>query len=263
MKLTFCAPLFLLLLATTALASELDQRLAAAQLLETAALVHPAPADTSKFAQVSAAYQKLVAEYPSESRAHAARAEWLWSINEKANSLSEWQAAEKLDPRSARVADALGECALAQGDWNAASAWFQKSVSLEPANSAFHFDLANVWFLGRHQIGRSTGAGDGEKSALAEFKQATTLAPFNIEYARAYAETFYGMENPDWREALQAWNHYREIANSDNFACVNIARIDIKLDLPGDARRVLGNVRGKDFDPVKAHLLTEIKALEH
>lgn len=262
------ALLLLFLFLATAQASDLLEDLHAAKLFETASLAKvsredPKPAEVQKLERVSSVYRALVAHYPDDARSHAARAAWLWSLGEKQDAFIEWTASEKLDPNSASAANALGECSLAQGEAKAASDWFARSAALEPANAAYHFDLANVRFMFRHQLDDPLRPGENLKLALAEFKRASALDPFNINYAQAYAETFYALEDPDWQEASRAWKHYREMTNSDDFACVNLARVYIKLGQPDEARRFLEKVRLKTFAPVKAHLLKEINGTMH
>jgi cytochrome c-type biogenesis protein CcmH/NrfG len=56
-------------------------------------------------------------------------------------------------------------------------------------------DLATAWNVEMTDLLRH---------ALAEFRTASRLSPHDAEYARAYAETFYVIPDPDWAEAEAA-----------------------------------------------------------
>ena len=52
----------------------------------------------------------------------------------------------------------------------------------------------------RFERGLERGYSGSARRALAEFRAASRLSPNDVEYARAYAETFYGVPNPDWAD---------------------------------------------------------------
>jgi hypothetical protein len=60
--------------------------------------------------------------------------------------------------------------------------------------------------------------------ALAEFREVSRLSPSDVEYARAYAETLYGVPNPDWWEAAAAWEHVLALSPKGDFAYLQLAR---------------------------------------
>ena len=90
--------------------------------------------------------------------------------------------------------------------------------------------------------------------------EAARLQPLNPDYARAYAETFYTVPDPDWRAALQAWQHFYEISPGKDFALVNLTRVYMKLGNKSEARASLARVQGPEFDRLKARLKERIDA---
>jgi cytochrome c-type biogenesis protein CcmH/NrfG len=97
--------------------------------------------------------------------------------------------------------------------------------------------------------------------ALFEFREASRLAPMNLEYARAYAETFYGMPNPDWEEAEIAWQHYLELSTDRNFAYLQLARVSLHRHNNAEALSFLDKVSDSAYSEVKEKLRKQAKAL--
>ena len=107
---------------------------------------------------------------------------------------------------------------------------FLLAVHCESDNPDYHFDLGNVEFVFRRDLTAAWKIDSAEllQRALFQFREASRLASTDREYARAYAETFYGMPNPDWKEAQVAWQHYLELSTNRNFAYLQLARVSLK-----------------------------------
>ena len=131
-----------------------------------------------------------------------------------------WRQAQKLDPADAATANALGGAYLRAGHSAEAAEQFGRAVKLASENPAYHFNLANVEFMLRHDLKAAWNVDTPEllEHALSEFRAASRLSPNDVEYARAYAETFYGMPNPDWSAAEAAWKHVLALSGQSDFA---------------------------------------------
>ena len=79
------------------------------------------------------------------------------------------------------------------------------------------------------------------------------------EYARAYAETFYTIPDPDWRVALQAWQHFYEITPGKDFALLNLARVHMKLGNKPEALATLSKVQAPELEKLKTRLRERIE----
>jgi len=77
---------------------------------------------------------------------------------------------------------------------------FARAIELAGENAAYHFNLANVEFMLRHDLSVAWRVDQPDllRRALAEFREASRLSPRDMEYARAYAESFYGTPDADW-----------------------------------------------------------------
>ena len=175
--------------------------------------------------------------------------------------MAEWQAAQTLDPADAETARSLGSAWVREGNVRAAHAQFQRAVDARPEVALYHFDLANVLFLFRHSLLESPGRPNENavlREALAHFHQAAELAPANLEYAEAYADTFYGLPEPDWTAALAAWQRVRALSGpATDFPDSHLARVSLRMGKPGQAETYLEQIHDPQFAPIKTKLLQQ------
>jgi tetratricopeptide (TPR) repeat protein len=244
-----------------------EDELRAVRLLELAVIAQwkatPSSATAaSEAARIDAAYRSLLKKYPADAGIRNAYASFLWSTDRQAEATVEWEHAARLDPANGEIAYHLGGCRLAQGRIKEANEYFEVAVKADPKNALYHYNLATSWYLFRHQI-----SGEGEAAAflsrvLEHFRAAVALAPFNVEFARGYAETFYGIPEPNWLEALEAWRHFATITNDKSFAFSHLARVSLRLGAHSDARHYLSKMTDPRFIRLRANLSRQIDAAE-
>ena len=235
-------------------ASNPQEELRAVKQLETA--WHGSGAAIDERAKLDRLYAELEARHPRDAAIKNGRAEFLWSTDRHEAAVAKWREAERLEPTRARVLNHLGGARLASGDVREALRYFTRASAAEPANPLYHFNVANVAFLFRHDLGET------EENLLAtaarHFAEASRLAPGDAEYVRAYAELFYSMPQPDWRTALAAWQRYRDLSPNKAFALLNLARVHMKLGEKAEARACLALVEGREFERLKTRLSERI-----
>ncbi len=230
----------------------------AAKLLEAALFARQAtPEDWRKLGRV---YEELGTQYPRDATVKNAHAEWLWSMGEHEQAVEMWLGAEKLDPANAVVLDHLGGSLLAAGQAKRAAAYYARATASAPENAAYHHNYANVAYIFRHELldAARPDAAAVLREALTHFAAAARLAPLNPEYARAYAETFYTVPDPDWNAALRAWQHFYEISPGKDFALLNLTRVHMKLGDKSAARAALGRVQAPEFHALRNRLQERI-----
>jgi len=125
-----------------------------------------------------------------------------------------------------------------------------------PAQNALRHDLTAAWKIDSAEL---------LQRALFQFREASRLAPMDLEYARAYAETFYGMPNPDWKEAQVAWQHYLELSTdrNRNFAYLQLARVSVRQRKKAQALSFLDKISdfSRPYSEVKEKLRKQAEAL--
>jgi Tfp pilus assembly protein PilF len=214
-------------------------------------------------ARVAQIYYQLVRDHPQSVPAQNALAAFLWKNGEAEAAVEHWRIAQRVEPANAETANSLGVAYLGLGRVPEAAGQFLLAIHSEAANPLYHLNLANVEFVLRRDLTAAWKIDSAEllQRALFEFREASRLAPMNLEYARAYAETFYGMPNPDWEEAQIAWQHYLELSTDRNFAYLQLARVSLQRHKNAEALSFLDKVSDSAYSEVKEKLRKQAKAL--
>jgi len=213
--------------------------------------------------RVEQIYYQLVRDNPQSVPAQSALAAFLWKNRKAEAAVEHWRIAQGLEPANAEAASSLGGAYLKMGRVREAAEQFLLAVRSESDNPDHHFDLGNVEFIFRRDLTAAWKIDSAEllRRALFEFREASRLAPMDLEYARAYAETFYGMPNPDWKEAQVAWQHYLELSTNRNFAYLQLARVSLKRHKKAEALSFLDKISDSLYSEVKEKLRKQAEAL--
>jgi len=222
---------------------------------------------TKERLRVEQIYYQLVRDNPQSVPAQNALAAFLWKNGKAEAAVEHWRTAQRLEPENGEAANSLGGAYLRIGRVREAAEQFLLAVRSESNNPDYHFDLANVEFVLRGDLTAAWKIDSAEllQRALFQFREASRLAPMDLEYARAYAETFYGMPNPDWEEAQVAWQHYLELSTNRNrnFAYLQLARVSVKQRKKAQALSFLDKITdsSRPYSEVKEKLRKQAEAL--
>jgi Tfp pilus assembly protein PilF len=213
--------------------------------------------------RVEQIYYQLVRDHPQSVPAQNALAAFLSKNGKVEAAVEHWRTVQRLQPDNGEAANSLGGAYLRMGRVREAARQFLLAVRFESDNPDYHFDLGNVEFVFRRDLTAAWKIDSAEllERALFQFREASRLAPTDREYARAYAETFYGMPNPDWSEAQVAWQHYLELSTDRNFAYLHLARVSVKRHKKAEALSFLDKVSGSPYSEVKENLRKQAEAL--
>ena len=213
--------------------------------------------------RVEQIYYQLVRDNPQSVPAQNALAAFLSKNGKEEAAIEHWRTAQRLQPDNGVAANSLGGAYLRTGRVREAAEQFLLAVHSESDNPDYHFDLANVEFIFRRDLTAAWKIDSAEllQRALFQFREASRLAPTDLEYARAYAETFYGMPNPDWEEAQIAWQHYLELSTDRNFAYLQLARVSLKRHKKAEALSFLDKISDSSYSELKEKLRKQAEAL--
>ena len=214
-------------------------------------------------ARVAQIYYQLVRDNQQSVPAQNALAAFLWKNGKAEAAVGHWRTAQRLEPENAEAASSLGGAYLRIGRVREAADQFLLAVRSESDNPDYHFDLGNVEFMFRRDLTAAWKIDSAEllRRALFQFREASRLAPTDLEYARAYAETFYGMPNPDWKEAQVAWEHYLELSTNRNFAYLQLARVSLRRHKKAEALSFLDKISDSSYSQIKEKLRKQAEAL--
>ena len=213
--------------------------------------------------RVEQIYYQLVRDNPQSVPAQNALAAFLWKNGKAEAAVEHWRTAQRLEPKNGEAANSLGGAYLRMGRVRESARQFLLAVRSESNNPDYHFDLANVEFIFRSDLTAAWKIDSAEllQRALFQFREASRLAPTDPEYARAYAETFYGMPNPDWEEAQRAWQHYLELSTNRNFAYLQLARVSLKRNKKAEALSFLDKISDSKYSEVKEKVRKQAESL--
>jgi tetratricopeptide (TPR) repeat protein len=213
--------------------------------------------------RVEQMYYQLVRDNPQSVPAQNALAAFLWENGGAEAAIEHWRTAQRLEPENAEAANSLGGVYLRMGRVREAAEEFLLAVNSESNNPDYHFNLGNVEFVLRQDLTAAWKIDSAEllQRALFQFREASRLAPMSVEYARAYAETFYGMPNPDWKEAQVAWQHFFELSPNRNFAYLQLARVSLKQHKKAEALSFLDKISDSRYSEVKEKLRKQAEVL--
>jgi tetratricopeptide (TPR) repeat protein len=215
--------------------------------------------------RVEQIYYQIVRDNPQSVPAQNALAAFLWNNGKGEAAIEHWRTAQRLEPENGEAANALGGASLRMGSVREAAEQFLLAVRSKSDNPDYHFDLGNVEFVFRNDLTAAWKIDSAEllQRALFQFREASRLAPMDLEYARAYAETFYGMPNPDWSEAQVAWQHYLELSTDRNFAYLQLARISLRRHKKAEALSFLDKISdsSRAYSEVKEKLRKQAEGL--
>jgi tetratricopeptide (TPR) repeat protein len=213
--------------------------------------------------RVEQIYYQLVRDNPQSAPAQNALAAFLWKNGKAEAAVEHWRTAQRLEPENAEAANSLGGVYLRIGRVREAAEQFLLAVRSESSNPDYHFDLGNVEFILRRDLTAAWKIDSAEllRRALFQFREASRLAPTDPEFARAYAETFYGIPEPDWKETQVAWQHYLGLATNRNFAYLQLARVSLKQKKKAEALSFLDKISDPAFSQLKEKLRKQAEAL--
>lgn len=208
-------------------------------------------------------HEKSLQDHPNSASVHQAYAEYLAEHGILRAALVQGLTAQLIEPDNAAIANSLGGLYLRMGRVADSAAQFARAIGLEKGNAAYHFNLANVEYTLRHDLTTAwrMELPDLLRRALAEFREASRLSPNDFEYARAYAETFYGVPDPDWAEAEAAWKRVLALSPETDFVYLQLARVSLKQGHAENARQFLGKIVDTRHDGLIRKLLAQADRL--
>lgn len=163
----------------------------------------------ARIRQLESDYQQFLSEHPKHVRAMVAFGGFLRDFERDDEAIAWWKKAIAVDKNCAAAYNDLGEVYGPTGQAAEALRMHQKAYELDPSEPVYRLNWANTCILFRTDAHEVYGWDTAEifRRSLEQFRKARDLAPQDLEFSNAYAESFYLVKNPDWREAHAAWEY--------------------------------------------------------
>jgi tetratricopeptide (TPR) repeat protein len=220
-----------------------------------------------RFDPVDKAYTDFLARNPNHSKARIAYGSFLDDIGRENDAREQWEKARQIDPKNPAVWNNLANVYGHSGTVSNAFSHYEKAIELAPNESLYHQNLATTVYLFRRDATNYYGITEQQvfDKAMALYRKALALAPDNFPLATDLAQTYYGIQPPRIKDALEAWSHALKLARDD------IEREGVRVHLArwhrtaGDfdaARKEINLVTNEMYSAMKANVLRSIDRKE-
>jgi tetratricopeptide (TPR) repeat protein len=206
--------------------------------------------------RLEADYRFFIHEHPKRADALVAFGGFLYDQGREEEGLQYWEKAIVVDPRCAKAYNNLAVYYGHNGRAGDALRYHQKAFEIDPRDPIFHFNWATTCIMFRKDAHNVYGWDTDEifQHSQEEFLKTRDLEPQNVEYAWAYAESFYEVSKPDWQKAHAAWEFCLrqptdEVGRERVYS--NLARVCIHWGRLNEARSWLEKISSEDVSPLR------------
>jgi tetratricopeptide (TPR) repeat protein len=218
--------------------------------------------------RLEAEYRHFLSDHPRHTRAMVAYGSLLYDRGREPEGIRWWEKAIALDPREAYAYNNIANHYGHSGRAAEALKLYDKAIKLEPTEPAFRFNWATTCVTMRGAAQKVYGWTTVEiyRHCLDQFRKARDLAPQDFELSSAYAQTFFGMPNPDWLEAYRAWEFCLNQPLTDperQFVFANLARTCAELGRYDEARQWTARLPNDGQNAVRRGIERRIAARSH
>jgi tetratricopeptide (TPR) repeat protein len=216
-----------------------------------------------RFAEVRKAYENFLQLHPQHARARLAYGSFLGDTGKEEEAMVQWEKARELDPQNPAVWNNLANYYGEHGPVTNAFAFYAKAIELNPQEALYYDNYATTVFLFRQEATNFFRISEQKvfDRALELYRQAVKLDPDNFVLATHWAETYYGIIPPRWKEALAAWQYALKQARDDverEGVYVHLARIELASGQPDEAKKYLAKITNSMYAAIRDRLARNV-----
>lgn len=170
-----------------------------------------------RFEPVEKAYREFLERNPKHVKARIAFGSFLGDIAREDEAKEQYEKALAIDPNNPAALNDLAGFYGHTGPVTNAFACYEKAIALKPAEPVYYQNLALVVYLFRHDATNYFKISEQQvfDKAMDLYRKALALDPANFPLATDVAQTYYGIQPPRIKDALEAWNDALKIARDD------------------------------------------------
>ncbi len=216
---------------------------------------------------VDKGYQDFLARNPSHLKARLAYGSFLSDTGREEEAREQWEKARELDPKNPAPWNNLANYYGHNSPVVKAFEYYEKAIELAPNEPVYYQNFATTVYLFRRDATNYFKTTEQQvfDKAMDLYRKALSLDPENFPLATDLAQTYYGIQPPRVKDALEAWNNALKLARDD------IEREGVHLHLArwqktaGDlaaARRELTLVTNAMYSVTRSNVLRTIERRE-
>jgi len=192
-------------------------------------------------------YEDFVQRHPKHVNAHLAYGSFLNDTKDEDGAIAQWEAARQLAPTNPAPWNNLANIYGHHGPILKAFEYYDKAIELDPTQAVYYQNLATTVYLFRVDASNYYHLSENEvfDKSLGLYRKAIKLAPDDFVLFTDYAESYYGIRPPRWKEGLEAWTEALKVAHSEverEGVYIHLARFNLKLGQFDAARQDLSMV---------------------
>ena len=203
-------------------------------------------------------YEDYVRLHPNYVNGLLAYGSFLNDTGDTNGAMTQWEKARQIAPNNAAAWDDLGKL-YEENDVKKALDCFTKAISLDPNQAVYYHNLAAAAYIFRTEAKAYWKIDDQDiyNLAIALYQRAMKLAPDDFILASNYAQCFYGINPPRWKQGLEAWTQCLKIAHDETErqgVYIHLARINVALGNYAEARHSLDAITNSMYLDLKKTL---------
>jgi tetratricopeptide (TPR) repeat protein len=209
-------------------------------------------------------YEDFVERHPKHVNARLAFGSFLNDNNDQEGAFKQWEEARQLAPANPAAWNNLGNYYGQRGPATNAFKYYDKAIELNPLQPVYYHNLAATIYLFQNEAREYYHLEEPQvfDKSLALYRQAIKMDPANFILFSDYAETFYGLRPPRWKDGLEAWTEALKIARDEverEGVRLHLARIHLQLGDYDQARTNLDAVTNANYAKLKDALAKNLK----
>lgn len=219
-------------------------------------------------APVRKAYEDFIQCHPNHGDGRLAFASFLEDSGDLDGALEQMLKAKEVDPTNPAAWNNLANYYGHFGGVTNSFTHYEKAIELDPKEPVYYQNFGTTVFLFRKDAREHYGITEQQvfDKALMLYSNAMTLDPTNFLLATDIAMTYYGIKPPRHDEAMKAWNHALNLAESDlarEGVIIHLARTEGIATNFAKAREYLNAVTNAELQELKGRVLRSLESKEN
>ncbi len=208
-------------------------------------------------------YEDFIELHPRHVNIRLAFGSFLNDGHDDEGAFKQWEAARQLAPTNPAPWNNLGKYYLEHDQPTNAFAYYGKALELNPSQAVYYHNLAAAVYLFRAAAREYYHLDEAQvfDKAQALYQQALKLDPDDFVLSTDYAQSFYGINPPRWKEGLSAWTEALKLARDEverEGVYLQMAHIHLELGQYEQARADLNVVTNSDYGSLKEPLARDL-----
>ena len=217
-----------------------------------------------RYEPIEKSYREFLERNPRHAQGRLAFGSFLNDLGREDEAAAQYLAARDLDPKNPAPWNNLANFYGHNSPVTNAFLCYEKAIELGPTEPVYFQNFATTVYLFRRDATNHYGISEQQvfDKAMSLYRRALALATNDFKLATDLAQTYYGINPPRVRDALQAWHDALKLAGDDaerQGVRLHLARWHRTAGDVESARRELNLITDPAFTTVKGNILKSLE----